>query len=298
MQIFLNSLKNYAKSLKYIFTPVGIIAICFVIGASIAYSNIYSSINNLTLEIQTLLSQSKQVDFIKIATFVAEYINKDITNDFNATLNKLFTQEYLTTMFQNVLSEFYPTLDANLDVVKNLVNACIQSVFMGIYIIMVFILVGVFAGYLLTRFMLVRDIRRRHFWQAIVFTIINALVTVGFVYLLVLVTDLGYWSIPLSILIILINNAVSLFIGWLIQGYKKIELKKVLSFKNIISLFLANLVILVTAFAAIVLVLLTKMILLFILLGISIVDITAVTMSVNAEGYVYYLINNKQKVSK
>ena len=92
MQIFLNSLKNYAKSLKYIFTPVGIIAICFVIGASIAYSNIYNSINNLTLEIQSLLSQSEQVDFIKIATFVMEYVNKDITNDFNATLNKLFTQ--------------------------------------------------------------------------------------------------------------------------------------------------------------------------------------------------------------
>lgn len=298
MQIFLNSLKNFAKSLKYIFTPIGVIAVCFIIGMTIAFNNIYASVNGLISGVQSLVSETQQVDFFRIITEIGTVLNQEDTSDINAFLSKVLTQDYLVPLFRNVIQKCYPTVDVNIQAVTDLIHNVISTILIGAVIVILFIFIGLFASYLITRFFLVRDIRRRRFWQAIIFTIVNGLITAGFAFLSARCVDLGWWGIPLGLLILLANNTVSLFIAWLIQGYKKIPLKQILSVKNVVFLFLANLIIFATSLTTIILLFYIPVPVLVMLLVVAIIDIAVVAMSVNAEGYVYYLVNNDKKIAK
>ena len=298
MQIFLNSLKNYAKSFKYIFTPIGIIAVCFLIGLTIAFNNIYASVNELISGVQSLASETRQVDFFRILTEASAYLNKEDTSDLNAFLTKVLNQDYLVPMFKSIIQKCYPTVDVNVQAVVDLIQNVISTILISAAVVIFFLFIGLFTSYLITRFFLVRDIRRRKFWQAIVFTIINGLITAGFAFLSVRCVNLGWWGVPLGLLILLVNNTVSLFIAWLIQGYKKIPLKQILSVKNVIFLFLANLILFVTSITTIILLFFIPAPILVFLLVIAVVDIAVVAMSVNAEGYVYYLVNHDKKIAK
>ena len=299
--ILKQSLKNFLKGLKYVFTPIGILSVFIIIGFSIMIPSIVNAIttmfNNVAQEISSMSTDAPSV-FTSLMLFI---VNLNWSNPVTI-LSDLTNVDYITSALQTFLRDSFPGIDTHLAAIGGFIKICVGEIFKSLIIFVVIVLIGFILGYFVTRWLVRRDITHRKWYQAILFSIIDVIILVGAVYLGFLsFMNFGNNGVWFVILILFVMGIFALFEGWLIHGVKKVKLSKILNVKNLLFLLLGNLIIIVLGAAVIVLVSLMKMIVLTAILALAIIEVTQVVITANAEGYVRYLSNdvyNKEALKK
>lgn len=293
MTIIILSFKNFLKGLKYIFTPLGVISVFLIIGLSIAIPNIMSAVTNMINGVAEIISHTNvdtQAAMQKIAGVVA---GLDWSNPV-VTIAQLSDAEYLKTLLFDTLHNMFPDAELQIQAIQTLVQDTVQTILIQITIVVIMIVIGFILGHILTRMFVKSEIRKRKFWKAIVFGLLDTVISVLVIYVTVriLASSMPLWADILLILVIfLAHSFFAMFEGWLIHARKRVPLKKVFKFSSFIFVFIADLIIIVLGIGTVLLINLMGFIVLTVLMALSILSISHAVISANGESYVYYVAN-------
>lgn len=292
MRVLKVSLLNYLKSLKYTFTPLGILSLCLIIGFSIAIPGIINSVKNLVSSVAQTFG-GYEVDWDAVSGEFTNFLLKQDWSDLSTTVANLMNKDYLIASFTEIIQNLFPTIQIDVATVVALINQAIVEVIAYILLIFAFIVLGFILGFTLTRQQVKNDLVKRKLWKAIVFSIVDIIISLLVLYgiVKVLMSDSPVKALFI-ILIILAALAFSLFEGWLVHGVKRVKLTKVLNIWNILALILSDIIVVGIAALTIFLVSLANLPAVTVVIALSVITITIAVVFANAEAYVYYLAND------
>ena len=289
MKIFKLSFRNYFKGLKQVFTPIGIILIFGIIAFTVLISGVSNAIQDMMKGV-TATIEGYTFDWGEISGEFYSYFRGLDWSSPEATIIQLTNQDFLIASFQTIIHKLYPNIDIDVQTIATLAQECAVKILGYIIWFVLIFIAGIIVGYFVTRGFIRRDLAHRKWWQAILFSIVDAAILVVAVFLTIKAFETygqtGIWFVVLILVVMLI---LSLFEGWLLHGVKRVKLRKVLSIKNIILLLVANVIIIGLGLGTVLLVSLANMIVLTAVLALAIVEVTQVVVTSNAESYVRYL---------
>ena len=152
---------------------------------------------------------------------------------------------------------------------------------------LVFSVLGGVVGVFATRVEIRRNVAKRKFWKfiliSIVHTVINATIIAGGVWV---ISRFNKFAALSTILTLLLYITVAFFEAYLVHGYKKVSLAKVLRVRNFLSLAILSVIEVAIMCAIVGLVLAISNVVVTFFVGYAVVVITLSCLSLNTEAYV------------
>lgn len=300
MKLFWFSIKNYFRSYKYIFTPLGIISLFLIIGLSIAIPGIVNAVMKMVNTIAQTF-EGYTIDWDKTGGYFTNFLMQQNWGDLNGTVAKFTDPAFLSESFTSIILQIFPDLPVDMTLVQATVSECVSQIFTYVLLVLAFVILGFIISFFLTRMFVKQEIVKRRIWQRIVFSLLDAAISLLVIWGILSVLQLGPAGIPLVILILLAQAILSIIEGWLIHGLKTIKLKHVLNFKNVLALILSSLLIIVLGVGTVLLVNLLGMTVVTVVIALSMFIITNAVVTANSEGYVGYLAHEdlyKKEINK
>lgn len=287
-----NGLKNYWKSLKFFFTPFGTLALGVILGLSIAIPAIAAAIGTLADNVTDIV-QNANLDFDAFKDGLVAAVRALDWNDPATVLRSILNREWLMTTFTDCIKALVADYDPLVAQAQEALNACIGTIVGGIVLVLFFALVGVIAGYFITKSLVRRTIAKRAFWKFFLSSLIDGLLVAAYAALASYLTMVWEGSLYLfTLLSPLLIGIGGLIEAYLLHGWKKVPAKEIITVKNAFKLLLVNaLIILISAvFTVIVAVAVNRITGIFV--GLALFELSAIVIGMNAEAYV------KDEVSK
>lgn len=300
MKLFWFSIKNYFRSYKYIFTPLGIISLFLIISLSIAIPGIINAVMKMVNTIAQTF-EGYTIDWDKTGGYFTNFLMQQNWGDLNGTVAKFTDPAFLSESFTSIVLQIFPDLPVDMALVQATVSECVSQIFTYVLLVLVFVILGFIISFFLTRMFVKQEIVKRRIWQRIVFSLLDAAISLLVIWGVLSVLKLGPAGIPLVILILLAQAILSIVEGWLIHGFKTIKLKHVLNFKNVLALILSSLLIIVLGVGTVLLVNLLGMTVVTVVIALSMFIITNAVVTANSEGYVGYMAHEglyKKEIKK
>ncbi|MCH5155586.1 MAG: hypothetical protein J1F69_03180 [Clostridiales bacterium] len=287
------SVKNYSKCLKYVFTPLGIIALGLAFGLSIAIPLILGSISDMCKEIVEI--SGKSIDFEALmSNLVAAIEALDWSKPMEA-LKTVFTKKWFSDTVINNINPIVDDIEAYLAQVEKAIDVCINKVIGYAVIVGVFVVVAFIASYFLTKWMIRRDIAKRSIKQFVISTLIGSVLAAVFSAIGIWLVILWSNSIYITIIVAFLLSALySLFSAYITHGHKKVPLKSIVNIKNVSKVVLSDLIIFAIGIAIILLVTVITNFVVGIFVAIGLLIVTVSVMEMTADAYVKDLVNNSQ----
>ena len=286
---------NYLKSLKYYFIPIGCFALVVVLGLSIIIPIIYKQLTTFGSELASIVQEN-------ISTFNIEdtisYVVNDVTSldwsNQGKALETVTNSTYIQNLVINSLKagiKDYSQVESH---ITDLFTKTSKGIVNTIFLFISFLYFGLLLGFMITKFQIRRNIAQRKFWKMFLInfidSLINATIVSGVIYLLILWKVTIFISIPL---LLILYAFINLFEAYIVQGYKKVELKEVLKIINVLKLILTFLCILLIAAAFSALAIFITKWVAGLFISLPFIVIALIVNSLNAEAYVKEVVENK-----
>lgn len=284
--MIIQGIKNYFKSLKYFFTPLGTIALGFVIGLSVLIPGMIASIDTLVAEVTRILSET-QIDLTALKdSFTSAFYGLDWNEPMSAVATML-SYDWLTTTINGCLAALVESSEAFAVPINAAVAEFVAEIFTYIVAVVIFLLLGVIGGFFLTKWLVRRNVAKRALWKYFLHALIDAVITatlVAFVFWLISVWKPSVFVTTLGS--VMLFGFIALFEAYIIHGWKKIKLSEIVNCKNILLLFATDILIFVIAAAltAVAVGITNNIVGAFI--GVAVFEIAFVVIGLNAEAYV------------
>ncbi len=279
------SIINYFKSLKYVFTPLGLIALGFVFGLSISVPIAVVAIKQMCLDILNISGEA--IDFNLLVGNFVEAVRALDWSDIQGSLQIMLTKEWWLATFEDNIHRIIGNIESYVEQIKTAIGECIGVIFRCGIIIIVFVVLAFIGAYFLTKSLIRHDIAKREFWKFIISTLLGSLLSISLTIAAAILGVLWTESLFISVTVSYVLTALfSLITAYLIHGYKIIPFKRVVNAKNVGMLLLSELILFLIPIA---MVLVVSMIFnpavgIFIALGLICVTMSVIDM--NAEAYV------------
>ena len=280
-------IKNYIYNLKYVFTPLGAIALGIVFGLSLCLPIVFNSLGNL-VKILVEVSQNTQIRLQDLIDAILLRIDSlDWHNPIKA-LNTLCDRAWFT----DTLSRCVDSISIDVSQVESYINKCVGDIVVAFRILIFFVILGFVGGYFFTKCLIRRAIAKRAIWKYFLISFIDSLLSATLVALCLLILKLWKPGVIISSFIsMLLFGAIQLFEAYVVHAWKKVDIKQVISVKNIAKLCLSNVLIFLLAAAFVGIVILITNVLVGLFVGIALLEISFIVIGLNAESYVKNLNN-------
>lgn len=281
-----HGLKNFFKSLKHFFIPLGTMFLGMMIGLSILLPGITASISSL-IDGVNQLSAKINLDFDALLECVLDEIAALDWNNFSESLHTMISgswiYEVLMQMLSTILGEDFASLQTEVGALMfNFAGNVISytATFFAFWVI------GFFAGAFLIKILIRRSIVKRSLWKVLLTYFVNSILTTAAVVISVFIFSIWSYGVYISTVItLLLYGMISLFQAYLLFGYRKIKLKNIVNAKNIGLYMLTNTLIFLIAIVFSVLVFLLNALTGF-FVGLALIVIAFIVIELNAESYV------------
>ena len=279
-------LKNYIINLKYFFTPLGAFFLGIIVGLSILLPGTISLLNNLGVEAGRLLNNTN-LDFPAFEKTLVDALSKLDWQNANEAIKSLFNYDWLTSTLNAALYALAGDFSSSTSEITQLVDQTIHSFVPLLVWFVFFSLLGIFVGFMLTKFLVRKEIAQRSLVKMIFQVIVDSLLSVTLITFVLWLLTIWQPSVYLSALVaIIVYGFVSLIEAYVAQGTKTTKFKKIVNLKNVGKLAISNLLILLIGLALVSLIsfLINQFVGIFV--GVSFLEISFVVISLNAESYV------------
>ena len=279
------SVKNYFKCLKYIFTPLGVLALGVMIGLSILIPGVISSVSEMTDKIAQ--ASDKAIDLSVMLDGFVDAVRELDWSDTVGAVKQMFSESWLYEVFSENLDTLVGDIEVFTTAVSDAITMCVSKIAVYFAVLVVFTVIGFLAGFLLTKRFIRLDIAKRRFYKFLINATVDAVLTGTAVAFCVWITSLWLPGLFISAAVTYILSAfISLTEAYITHGFKKVPFKKIVNIKNAAKLLLADLIIFVIAvtFVTVITVMTNAVIGLFVAMGFT--DVTVAVMTLNAEAYV------------
>lgn len=284
--MILKSLKNYFVNLKYIFTPLGVLALGAIIGLSILVPGVISAVNEL-IDSVVELTNGVEINLTAFGNSVWSAGAALDWSDPSAAIDVMLSETWLIDTFNGAIHALVPNGE---EYAVQITEAVVQAVaLISVYaiVLVVWLVIGAIGGFLLTKLLVRREIAKRALWKYFLVALADGTLTVAVTWLTVWLATLWTPSIIISILLALVLcGVVPLFEAYMVHGFKKVACKEIVNIKNVAMLWLSNLIIfaITCALVAIDFVIFNAVVGFFI--AIPLIEISVMVISLNAEAYV------------
>lgn len=279
------ALKNFYKNLKFFFVPLGTLFLAIAIALTIILPVMSGAVNELAGTLRSLL-ESAQVSVDEFKNLLTAELSKLPANLIDAVEYVLST-DWLRDTLDSFLAAFTENAGEQSDLVTSAADVFLDKATNCIAVFFWFCVLGLVAGYWLTKSMIRREIARRTFRQFLLAVLIDTALLVVFSFLsarlFVLWRPGGILAAAVSVLLF---GFVSLWEAYLLRGQGRVRAKNVVNIRNILLLFAANFLVLLLA------ALLTSLAALLLGSGVALVvalplmEIAVIVNSMTAESYV------------
>lgn len=285
-------IKNYFKSFKHFFTPLGTMFLGLLLGISVLVPGVFAAINNLITEVKSL-AEGVNFSFETFWQEIRTAVSALNWNDPETAIRTILDGQWLKdTLNQCISASTGVEFSAFTEQLRNLVDTFIAQIGALLVVFVVFFILSFIVGFCLVRFFIRRDIAKRSLWKWFLSTLVNSVLTVGTVLLVVTLYEMWKPSAIFSfILVTALSGVFALTQAYLVYAYKKVKFSQVLNFKNAGLYLLSNIPILTISLviAAVAMWINTLM---GVFVGLAILEIALCVISMNAESYVKNLADN------
>lgn len=282
----IQGLKNFFKSLKHFFTPLGTLCLGIIFGLSVLFPTFVSAVNELTDKLAEIAGDVAFDPEIFLDTAFDAVMALDWNNPL-AALNTVIDGAWLTQTLQSCAGAFFGDMPALLESVQLAIEACISKIIAGVVVFFFFVVLGLIGGYFLLKAIIRHNIAKRAMWKYFLASFLDSLLSALLIGVCAYLFTLWQPSALITVLVSLfLFGLVSLIEAYALQGGKKIPVKKVVNGKNILLLPLTNFLIFVISLVltGIATAITNHFVGLFI--GLSLLEIAFLVSGMNAEAYV------------
>ena len=286
-----NALKTFFKNLIYIFVPMGIIYLFFILIAFGAVSSVFSAAGASINSFVTLISDTVTGSEALVQDYFAYAFG---LVDWNGNFFDILKEVINTDWIYNTVIGFLNTLDMSVTGFENqassIVGELASSVAVTVTVSVSALALSVFFANFVTRMVIRRKNARRSLKKKIVAMILQSTLVVVILGLTAYLFSLWQFSaVFMAVLYVIVISFTSLLCSWLLHGGGKVKFRKAVNFRNICTYFLSSVIIVVICFAALALLAVLTNALLMILVALPLVVYAANIIDVNADSYIVSL---------
>ena len=282
--------KKYFTNLKFYFTPIGMLAVGMIIGVSLLIPATISAMKGFINEFSEIL-QTNNIDFGPTRDYIVNSITSLDWADPIASLKTMLGGEWLKTLVNGSMELLGIELNAYGEQIDQSFNNAVGIVMTYVGIFIFFSVIGLLLGFVLTRYLVRRNMAKRKLWKTILASVIDSLISSMLFALCVWLSTLWKPSVFISSLLSLVlYSSVSLLEAYLLHAVKKVPFKKVVSGKNVMMLMLTNFIIFYVSVAFLAISILVTNVIAGLFIGFAFVEIAFIVISLNAESYVIDIV--------
>lgn len=279
-------IKNFLVNLKYVFTPLGTLALGLVFGLSVLVPGVIASLSQASTDVQAVFADT-HIDFEALAdSLINSVYALDWSSPFSA-LKTMLGQEWLITTLNDALTALVGDIDAYAAQIAEITARFCAETISYIVVLIFFIALGFICGYYLTRWLIRREVAKRTIGQFLLSTFIDSLLTTGIV--TVWAWLFAIWkpsAFIITLLALLLFGFVALLEAYIVHGRNKVKISEVIHIKNIAKLYLTDLTIVIIAAVFVLTAVLLTNTVVGLFIGLAFAEIAFIVISLNANAYV------------
>lgn len=284
--MILQGVKNFFMNLKYIFVPMGTVALGLVFGLSVLIPGALASASVLVDSVAEIL-EGIPLDLDALLSSVTDSAGELEWSDPVTAVQTMFSDDWLTAALSRAVGALVGDVGAYTSELG--AAARVFAGAMGSYFatLVIFVFLGFLLGYFLLKIFIRRNMARRAFWKYLLISLTDSLITASLVAVSVYLLSLWQPSVFISTSVsLLLFGFISLLEAYIVHGLGKVEFKSVVNFKNILRLIATNLLIFAAAAAMVALLTALTNTFVGIFVGVSLIEIAFIVVGMNAEAYV------------
>lgn len=284
--MILQGVKNFFMNLKYIFVPMGTVALGLVFGLSVLIPGALSSASVLVDSVAEIL-EGTPLDWDALLSSVTDSAGELEWSDPVTAVQTMFSDDWLTAALSRAVGALVGDVGAYTSELG--AAAGVFAGAMGSYLstLVIFVFLGFLLGYFLLKIFIRRNMARRAFWKYLLISLTDSLITASLVAVSVYLLSLWQPSVFISTSVsLLLFGFISLLEAYIVHGLGKVEFRRVVNFKNILQLIATNLLIFAAAAAMVALLTALTNTFVGIFVGVSLLEIAFIVVGMNAEAYV------------
>ena len=287
-------LKNYFKSYRLFFIPMGALSLGIVIGLSVMIPMLWSAVKDFVMGVaEAVGGVSTHWDEVKDAMFSS--IKGLSWTDPRAFADEVANSAYWEELLRDCASVALGDISKVEAEMEELAKTAMTTIAGGAMIFVVCTAIGAYVGYFVTRSMIRTGVAKRSFLKSIiagiVSTVLNLTIIAGGVFLIMKSEGNAILAILLTILV---YGAAAFLEAYFVQGFRKVPFKKVMNIKNFFLLAILNMIEIAIMIAVITLLYAFTNPAIAVYAGFSVLIITLSCMQLNAEAYVKSLVDNPE----
>lgn len=289
-----NGIKNYFINLKHIFTPLGVLALAVALGLSVLIPGAVSAVKNMATEVAEITGNSS-VDFDSLKDCIFDAAEELDWEDPMAALNTVLDGDWLSETFDKCINILIADGEKYTEQIAVTIEKAIQQIAACIIVFVLLIILGLFGGYLFTKFLVRQTMAKRAWWKFFFVYLIDSAIAAGLILISLWLQTLWKPSAFISgIVVLLLLGFGSLIEAYIIHGWKKIDFKTIVNLQNLGKMWLADVIIFVITFILALIAILITNAIVGILLSVPLFEVCFLVINLNAESYVKELVQIKQ----
>ena len=200
-----NSLKNFYKNLIYLFVPMGIVYLFFLITVCLLFTTFFSSLSSTLVQLTDLIKTSVDESSTSVSEFIAYALEQiDWNQGFGNTLQQIFDTDWI----QNTIKGFFEAINASTvgfeEQFTNIISNFVSSIAFAIISAIIICFLGIVLANYATKYVIRRKVAKRNIKKFIIArTIVPLVQSIIIGLFFVLVFYLQYYSILVAILFLL-----------------------------------------------------------------------------------------------
>lgn len=281
-----NGLKNFFSNLKYIFTPLGVLALGVVLGISILVPTAASAVRQLVRDVKDI-AQNAHVDFAAIKDALFDRVQALDWSDPLRALRTIFRVSWVKEALHECIQPFVEEGELIAAQTERAVEDAAHRMAAGVVALVVCVVLSLIGGFVLTKFLVRRSLVKRGMKKFVSATLCNALLSAAFIVAVLLLRIVWVWGAVLFAVAALFGaGALSLWEAYWLYGKGKVPAKRVVNIKNVALLYATVLITCAAAGAVVLLIGLITNRAVALFLGVAVAEIALIVIDLNAESYV------------
>ncbi len=277
--MILRGLKNFAKSIKYYFTPLGMITIFVTIGLYAALTGIVTSISSLFNELAATIGQAN-VNWGEVGTSLWGSITS-----LNWDISKLLSVDWITETLKVALTA--SGLESTIATASDAISTCVGTIVGCVMVFLILFVLGIIIGYVLLYFQVRSGIMKTVWWKTILYGLLDILIQIGLIIAFIALVSL--WP-PLAFILLIvwfiITEMISIVQAYLLHGVKKIKFLEVFNPKVVGLCALSDAIIFISGLATTILIMVIANPIVGLVIGLPLLEITIIVSRFSAESYI------------
>lgn len=287
--MILRGFKNFLKSIKCYFTPLGLITIFTTIALTISLTGIFSSVRDLFVQLGETIGKTS-IDWGEAGSSIISSVEEA-----NYNISSILNLDWVMNTITKALID--SGLGETVSNATEAIKACAGKVITYLIVFVIIMLIGIVVGYVFLSVQVRYAIIKDKWWKVLLCCLLDAIVQL--VVILIIVGLIILWAPFIFIaplLMLVITEILSILGAYFIHAFKKVKFKEIFSFKTIALCTLTDFILFVSGIGLVILITFVFQTVVAIVIGLPLFEILLIVSRLTAETFVVDKMQDSKQI--